>query len=125
AQGRSGEAIDAGAAPEPARTGVEAAPAGRRTGPLGGVPRPGRTALAVLLPLAVVGVMWAVAELVDLMPPPGTDDERLTWLAFAFAGPATSVAVLIAHAWWPRLVGVVFAVGVASGLIVGRALLIG
>jgi hypothetical protein len=39
------------------------------------------------------------------------------------AGPATSVGAIMALAWWPRLVGVVVAGGLAASVFIGRSLI--
>ena len=83
-------------------------------------PRPSLRA-ARALPLVGAGVAWGLA--VVLRPAcrsPGTDLGRLTALALVLAGPATTVGAIMARAWWPRLVGVVVAGGLAAAVFIGR-----
>lgn len=87
------------------------------------VRRPGARAASVALPLLAAGVAWGVGLVSGRVPDPGTDLGRLTTLALVLAGPATSVGVVMALAWWPRIVGVVLAGGLAASLFVGRALM--
>lgn len=75
----------------------------------------------VLLPLAVTLGLWGAALGMGRLPPADSDTGRLTALALAFAGPATSVAAIMARAWWPRLVGVVVTSGLAAAVFIGRA----
>lgn len=75
----------------------------------------------VLLPTAAAGVAWWLAQANGWLPPPGSDPARLALLALALAGPATSVGAAMALAWWPRLVGVVVAGGLAATILIGRA----
>lgn len=75
----------------------------------------------VLLPTAAAGVAWWAAQATGSLPQPGTDPARLTLLALALAGPATSVGAAMALAWWPRLVGVVVAGGLTATVLIGRA----
>ena len=56
-------------------------------------------------------------------PTPGTDLGRLTALGLVLAGPATSVGAIMARVYWPRLVAVVVAGGLAAAVFLGRALL--
>jgi hypothetical protein len=81
-----------------------------------------RTGLAfVLLPTIASGVTWWVALLAGVAPDAGTDLARLTAVGLVLAGPATSVGALMTLAWWPRLVGVVVAGGLAATIFIGRA----
>jgi hypothetical protein len=81
-----------------------------------------RTGLAfVLLPTIASGATWWVALLAGVAPDPGTDLARLTAIGLVLAGPATSLGALMTLAWWPRLVGVVVAGGVAATIFIGRA----
>ena len=103
---------------------------GRDRGAIDGacrVPNWGRAAgpsLALLvLPLVGAGAAWGLAVMLDRMPNPGTDLGRLTALALVLAGPATTVGAIMARVWWPRLVAVVVAGGLAAAVFVGRALL--
>ena len=84
-------------------------------------PRPS-TAL-VLLPLVGAGAAWGVGLLLDRMPDPGSEVGRLTALALVLAGPAATVGAIMARVWWPRLVGVVVAGGLAAAVLVGRSLI--
>jgi len=77
----------------------------------------------LVLPLVGAGMAWALVALLDRMPEPGTDVGRLTALALVLAGPATTVGAIMARIWWPRLVAVVVAGGLATTVFVGRALL--
>lgn len=86
-----------------------------------GRPRPS-TAL-VLLPLVGAGAAWGVGLLLDRMPDPGSEVGRLTALALVLAGPAATVGAIMARVWWPRLVGVVVASGLAAAVFVGRSLI--
>ena len=125
------EAAAAGAAmPEPAEPpagpeAVVAVPSRRRLR----LPRPawagapGPSLVVLVLPLVGTGAVWAAAVLLDRMPAPTTDLGRLTGLALVLAGPATTVGAIMARAWWPRLVAVVVASGLASTVFIGRALL--
>ena len=84
-------------------------------------PRPS-TAL-VLLPLIGAGAAWGIGLMLDRMPDPGTEVGRLTALALVLAGPAATVGAIMARLWWPRLVGVVVAGGLAAAVFVGRSLI--
>ncbi|MEO6294619.1 MAG: hypothetical protein ABIP01_00710 [Candidatus Limnocylindria bacterium] len=84
-------------------------------------PRP-RVAF-VLLPLLGAAVAWGAGIAAGRMPEAGTDLARLTSLALVLAGPATSVGAILALAWWPRIVGVVVAGGLAASVFIGRALI--
>jgi hypothetical protein len=86
-------------------------------------PPPGPRAVFVLLPTVGAALAWGAGLLLGRMPDPGTDLARLTSLALVMAGPATSVGAIMALAWWPRLVGVVVAGGLAAAVFIGRALL--
>ncbi len=54
---------------------------------------------------------------------PGSEVGRLTALALVLAGPAATVGAIMARVWWPRLVGVVVAGGLAAAVFVGRSLI--
>lgn len=119
--------------PDPAA--VEAAPSApaeprprrrvRVAGRVGRLPvrRPRPSSVLVLLPLVAAAAAWGIGIATGRMPPPGTDIGRLTALGLVLAGPATSVGAMMALAWWPRLVGVVVAGGLAASVLVGRVLL--
>lgn len=85
--------------------------------------RPRPRAAFVLLPLVGAGVAWGAGIAAGRMPEAGTDLARLTSLALVLAGPATSVGAILALAWWPRIVGVVVAGGLAASVFIGRALI--
>jgi hypothetical protein len=85
--------------------------------------RPGPSLALLVLPLVGAGAAWGLAVLLDRMPDPGTDLGRLTMLGLVLAGPATTVGAIMARVWWPRLVAVVVAGGLATALFVGRSLL--
>ena len=87
------------------------------------VRRPRPSSILVVLPLVGAGVAWAIGLATGRMPAPGTDIARLTALGLMLAGPATSVGAIMALAWWPRLVGVVVAGGLAAAVLLGRVLL--
>lgn len=113
-----------GEAAEPAATEARASSVARprrRIGLLLGRPRPS-TAL-VLLPLVGAGAAWGIGLLLDRMPDPGSEVGRLTALALVLAGPAATVGAIMARLWWPRLVGVVVAGGLAAAVFVGRSLI--
>lgn len=127
---RHGEAAAAASViPTPAEAGAKPAPAGATALPeeppvprAGGrrfLPDPG-TALLVVAPLATVGVVWGLAAVLGRLPASATDEGRLVWLGLVLAGPATSIGVIVARAWWPRLMGVVVSVGMASLLLMVR-----
>ncbi|HUH16904.1 MAG TPA: hypothetical protein VMM85_03055, partial [Methylomirabilota bacterium] len=86
------------------------------------VRRPRPAAALVLLPLVGAGAAWGIGRALGHMPDPASDLGRLTTLALVMAGPATSLGALMARHWWPRLVGVVVAGGLASSVFIGRAL---
>jgi len=85
--------------------------------------RPRPSAAFVLLPLVGAGVAWGIGIVAGTYPPAGTDLGRLTSLGLVLAGPATAVGAIMARAWWPRLVGVVVAGGLAASVFIGRALI--
>ena len=85
-------------------------------------PRAGPSLALLVLPLVGAGAAWGLAVLLDRMPDPATDLGRLTALALVLAGPATTVGAIMARVWWPRLVAVVVAGGLATTVFVGRAL---
>jgi hypothetical protein len=87
------------------------------------IERPRATAAFILLPIAGAGVAWGIGLISGRMPEPTTDLGRLTALALVLAGPATSVGAIMARAWWPRIIGVVVAGGLAASVFIGRALL--
>jgi|GEM_PF-3852097 len=86
------------------------------------VRRPRPSAVLVLFPLIGAGAAWGAGLLAGGMPEKGTDLARLTSLALVLSGPATSVGAILARAWWPRIVGVVVAGGLAASVFIGRAL---
>ncbi len=86
------------------------------------VRRPRPSAVLVLFPLIGAGSAWGAGLLAGGMPEAGTDLARLTSLALVLSGPATSVGAILARAWWPRMVGVVVAGGLAASVFIGRAL---
>lgn len=112
------EAAEAAATEAPPST---AAKPRRRLGLPLGRPRPS-TAL-VLLPLVGAGAAWGIGLMLDRMPDPGSEVGRLTALALVLAGPAATVGAIMARVWWPRLVGVVVAGGLAAAVFVGRSLI--
>jgi hypothetical protein len=77
----------------------------------------------VLMPTLAAAVVWWIGRLNGGYPEPGTDLARLTSLALVLAGPATSVGAVMALAWWPRIVGVVVAGGLAATIFIGRSLI--
>lgn len=90
--------------------------------PRAGVQQRGARAAFVVLPLLGAGLAWGIGIATGRMPEPGSDLARLTSLALVMAGPATSLGAIMAMAWWPRLVGVVVAGGLAASVFIGRAL---
>ena len=86
-------------------------------------PRPGPSLALLVLPLVGAALAWGAAVVLGRMPEPGTDLGRLTTLALVLAGPATTVGAIMARFYWPRIVGVVVAGGLATTVFVGRALL--
>jgi len=86
------------------------------------VRRPRPSEVLVLFPLIGAGSAWGAGLLAGGMPEAGTDLARLTSLALLLSGPATSVGAILARAWWPRMVGVVVAGGLAASVFIGRAL---
>lgn len=112
------EAAEVAAAEAPAPTAAQ--PRRRRALALG---RPHPSSALVLLPLVGAGAAWGVGLLVDRMPDPGSDVGRLTALALVLAGPVATVGAIMARLWWPRLVGVVVAGGLAAAVFVGRSLI--
>ncbi len=76
----------------------------------------------MLFPLIGAGSAWGAGLFAGGMPEAGTDLARLTSLALLLSGPATSVGAILARAWWPRMVGVVVAGGLAASVFIGRAL---
>ena len=85
--------------------------------------RPRPSAALVFLPLVGAAAVWGGAELLGLMPDPGSEVGRLTALALVLAGPAASIGAIMARVWWPRLVGVVVAGGLAAAVFIGRSLI--
>ncbi len=85
--------------------------------------RPGPSLALLVLPLVGAGVAWGLAVVLGRMPSPGTDLGRLTALGLVLAGPATTVGAIMARVYWPRLVAVVVAGGLATAVFLGRALL--
>jgi hypothetical protein len=84
--------------------------------------RPASSAVLVLLPLVGAGAALGAGLTFGDMPDPGTHLWRLTALALVLAGPAATIGAIMARVWWPRLVGVVVAGGLAGAVFVGRAL---
>ena len=76
-----------------------------------------------LVPLAGALVAWGIGIVGDRMPDPTTDLGRLTALGLVLAGPGTALGVLVARAWWPRLIGVVVVGGLATSALIGRVLI--
>jgi hypothetical protein len=113
------ETAAAAAAPE-ADEDVSVPPVPRRR-PALGLARPGAGAVFVLLPTAAAGVTWWIGLILGVVPDTGTDLARLTSLGLVLAGPATSVAAIMALAWWPRLVGVVVTAGLVATIFIGRS----
>jgi hypothetical protein len=113
------------APPSPLPVPAVAAPRGRaaRVRQRVAIPRPRPNVALVFLPLIGAGAAWGAGLAVGRMPDPGTDLARLTSLALVLAGPATSVGAIMALAWWPRIVGVVVAGGLAASVFIGRALI--
>lgn len=89
----------------------------------GWIRRPTPSAALIVLPLVGAGAAWGIGLARDSIPAPGTDLGRLTALGLVLAGPGAAVAAIMARVWWPRLVAVVVATGLASAVFVGRALL--
>jgi len=87
------------------------------------IPRPKPNVALALLPLIGAGAAWGVGLVGGRMPESGTDLARLTSLALVLAGPATSIGAVMALAWWPRIVGVVVAAGLAASVFIVRALI--
>jgi hypothetical protein len=87
------------------------------------LPRPQASWAFVLLPSVGAAVAWWAGRSLGVLPAAGSDLARLTSLALVLAGPATSVAALMALAWWPRLVGVVVAGGLVAAVFIGRVLI--
>ena len=110
-------------AAETATIEAEPARARRRLPRPSWAPRPGPSHVLLILPLVGAGVAWGAAVVLGRMPEPGTDLGRLTALALVLAGPATTVGAIMARFYWPRIVGVVIAGGLATAVFVGRALL--
>jgi len=119
------EAQLAAASTAPAASEVaEAPPAVARSVPSGrslGLGRPRAGWAFVLMPTAAAGIAWWIGLLAGGIPEPGTDLARLTSLGLVLAGPATSVGAIMTLAWWPRLVGVVVAGGLAATIFIGRS----
>jgi len=111
------------AAPAPVEVEPLVLPVPRQRRKRGFLRRPRPRAAFVLLPLVGAGVAWGVGIAAGRMPESGTDLARLTSLALVLAGPATSVGAIVALAWWPRIVGVVVAGGLAASVFIGRALI--
>ncbi len=106
-----------GSVAEPVRP--EAAPAPRRWR---SALRPRASWVLALAPTIVAAGTWWIGRELGALPPAGTDMARLTSLALVLAGPATSIGAVMAIAWWPRLVGLVVAGGLAATELVGRSL---
>jgi len=108
---------------EPPTAEPESRRARRRWAPRSWAPRPGPSLVLLILPLIAAGVPWGAALVLDRMPAPDTDLGRLTALALVLAGPATTIGAILARVYWPRIVGVVVAGGLATAVFIGRALL--
>ena len=102
---------------------ADTAPRRSRPPGVGLLRRPRPRVAFVLLPTLGAGIAWGIGSVSGAMPEPGTDLARLTALALVLAGPASSVGAIMALAWWPRIVGVVVAGGLASSVFIGRALI--
>jgi hypothetical protein len=76
----------------------------------------------VLLPTAAAAIALAVGATIGEIPEPGSDVAKITALALVLAGPGTSVGAIMALAWWPRIVGIVVAGGLAATVFIGRSL---
>jgi hypothetical protein len=105
---------------EPEAPAADAAPARRRALP--SALRPGASWVLALAPTLLAAGTWWVSRELGALPPAGTDLARLTSLALVLAGPATSIGAVMAIAWWPRLVGLVVAGGLAACVLIGRSL---
>lgn len=114
------EAGAAEAATTEAEPATAAEPRRRLRLPLG---RPRPSTALVLLPLVGAGAAWGIGLMLDRMPDPASEVGRLTALALVLAGPAATVGAIMARVWWPRLVGVVVAGGLAAAVFVGRSLI--
>ncbi len=117
------QAIEAAASAELERTDAATKRRRPRLPRLRLTPRSGPSLALLVLPLVAAGAAWGLAVLLDRMPDPGTDVGRLTALGLVLAGPATTVGAILARVWWPRLVAVVVAGGLATAVFLGRALL--
>lgn len=84
--------------------------------------RPGLRAIVILLPAALAAGTWAVLDGRDMLPA-GAAESRLLVVALVLAGPAALLGGIMARLWWSRLVAVVVLVGLASLVIIARALL--
>jgi len=85
--------------------------------------RPGRRAAWMVAPTLVAGALAGLAVLTDRLPLGDPERLRPVALALVLGGPATLVAAVVARVWWPRLVGIVVASGLAALLIIGRGFL--
>lgn len=103
-----------------ARISMPAAPGRARALP---IRRPRPSWLLPLIPLAGAGAAWALGVYVGEMPENGSDGARLTALALVLAGPATTIAAIMARTWWPRISGVVVTGGLVASVFIGRSLL--
>jgi hypothetical protein len=108
-------------APAEASVAGDAASVARR--PRVALIRPAPSIVLVLLPLVGAGAAWGIGLLLDRMPAAESDIGRLTTLALVLAGPASTVGAIMARIWWPRIVGVVVAGGLAAAVFVGRSLI--
>jgi hypothetical protein len=106
-------------APAEASATVEAEHAPRRRVSI----RPAPSIVLVLLPLVGAGAAWGLGLILDRMPAAESELGRLTALALVLAGPAATVGAIMARIWWPRIVGVVVAGGLAAAVFVGRSLI--
>ena len=87
------------------------------------ISRPRPSWLLPIIPLAAAGAAWAIGVYVGEMPQTGSDGARLTALALVLAGPATTIAAIMARTWWPRISGVVVTGGLVASVFIGRSLL--
>lgn len=103
-----------------AETVPEAPPRRRfRALPIG---RPPPSAVLIVLPLAGAAAAWSAGQYLGRMPDAGSELGRLTALALVLAGPVATIGAIMARVWWPRLVGVVVAGGLAAAVFIGRSL---
>jgi hypothetical protein len=77
----------------------------------------------VLLPTAGASIALALGVTMGEIPQPGSEVAKIAALGLVLSGPATSVGAVMALAWWPRIVGVVVAGGLAATVFIGRSLI--